>query len=114
LGIHFLAHRFELRAVCAGWAAPATAQLTKERENECHEIILKHMNVLVGMIKEAKPSGKCALANWLKNRTEEVMRMYDAEPEDCRKTDLGKNLDKTLKARIRQEAGMSKRHCRGK
>jgi hypothetical protein len=100
--------------VCAGWAMPAAAEMTKERESECNGIVLKYMGVLVGIIKEAKPTGKCAIANWLKNRNEEVLRMYSAEPEDCRKSDLGKNLDKTLKVRIRQEADMSKRHCRRK
>jgi cytochrome c556 len=100
--------------VCACGAVPAAAQMTKERESECQSMVLKYMSVLVGIIKESKPSGACALANWLKNRNEEVLRMYNAEPEDCRKTDLGKNLDKTLKVRISQEANMSKRHCRRK
>jgi hypothetical protein len=100
--------------LCVGWAVPAAAQMSKERESECQSMVLKYMSVLVGIIKESKPSGACALANWLKNRNEEVLRMYNAEPEDCRRTDLGKNLDKTLKVRISQEANMSKRHCRRK
>ena len=44
--------------------------------------------------------------------TKRYLRMYNTEPEECRKSDVGKNLDKTLKARISQEAGMTKRHCR--
>jgi hypothetical protein len=88
--------------------------MSKERESECSGINLKHMGLLVGVIKASKPTGACALANWLKNRYEEMSRMYGAEPEDCRNTEIGKKLDQTIKARIRQEAGMAKRHCRRK
>jgi hypothetical protein len=100
--------------VCVSWTLPAAAQMTKERESECQSLVLKYLSLLTDMIKESKPSGACALASWLKNRHEEQLRMYSAEPEDCRKTELGKNLDKTLKTRVRQETNMSKRHCRRK
>jgi hypothetical protein len=98
--------------LCVGWTLPAAAQMSKDRENECSGINLKHMGLLVGIIKESKPTGACALANWLKNRYEEISRMYGAEPEDCRKTEIGKKLDQTIKVRIHQEANMAKRHCR--
>jgi hypothetical protein len=61
---------------------------------------------------EAKPTGACPLARWAKNRHEEILRMYNEEPAECRTTDLGKNLEKTLKVWISQEDNMSKKHCR--
>jgi hypothetical protein len=97
--------------VCA-WSASAAAETPTD--TECRGIILKYMGLLVGITKEEKPPGACALANWLKNRYEEMSRMYGAEPEQCRNSEIGKKLDQTFKIRIRQEAGMSKRHCRRK
>jgi hypothetical protein len=98
--------------VCPAWAVPATAET--RMSNECLDVVSKYLNAMGGMLKEAKPSGACALANWAKNRFEELSRGYNAEPEECRKTDLGKNVEKTLKVRLRQETNMSKRHCRRK
>ena len=94
----------------AGWALPADAQ--QKVDNDCLDIVSKHLKVLTGTLSEAKPAGACALAKWAKTRHEEILRAYSAEPEDCRKSELGKNLEKTLKVRIRQETNMSKKHCR--
>jgi hypothetical protein len=98
--------------MCAGLALPAAAQT--KTESECLDIVSKHLDVLTGTLKEAKPTGACALANWAKNRHEEILRVYATEPDECRKSDLGKKVETTLKARIRQETNMAKRHCRRK
>jgi hypothetical protein len=79
-------------------AAPAGAQ--KKTEDECLDVISKYIEVLGGTLREAKPSGACALARWAKNRHEEILRMYNEEPAECKTTDLGKNLERTLKVRI--------------
>jgi hypothetical protein len=99
-----------LGLVSAGWTMPAHAQ--PKTETECFDVIEKYLKVLGDILKESKPSGACALAKQAKTRHEEVLRMYNTEPEECRKSDLGKNLDKTLKTRVSQEAGMVKRRCR--
>jgi hypothetical protein len=91
-------------------AAPAGAQ--KKTEDECLDVISKYIEVLGGTLREAKPSGACALARWAKNRHEEILRMYNEEPAECKTTDLGKNLEKTLKVRISQEDSASRRSCR--
>jgi hypothetical protein len=98
--------------VCAGLAVPAAAQT--KTENECLDIVSKHLHVMTDTLKESKPTGACALANWAKNRHEEILRVYSTEPEECRKSELGKKVETTLKARIRQETNMAKRHCRRK
>jgi hypothetical protein len=91
---------------------PANAQ--KKTEDECLDIIEKYLGVLAGTLRETKPTGACALARWGKDRHEEILRMYSQEPDECRATELGKNLEKTLKVRISQEDSQSKRHCRRK
>jgi hypothetical protein len=91
-------------------AAPAGAQ--KKTEDECLDVISKSIEVLGGTLREAKPSGACALARWAKNRHEEILRMYNEEPAECKTTDLGKNLERTLKVRISQEDSASRRSCR--
>lgn len=91
-------------------AAPAGAQ--KKTEDECLDVISKYIEVLGGTLREAKPSGACALARWAKNRHEEILRMYNEEPAECKTTDLGKNLERTLKVRISQEDSASRRSCR--
>jgi hypothetical protein len=91
-------------------AAPAGAQ--KKTEDECLDVISKYIEVLGGTLREAKPSGACALARWAKNRHEEILRMYNEEPAERKTTDLGKNLEKTLKVRISQEDSASRRSCR--
>jgi hypothetical protein len=93
-----------------GWTGPADAQ--QKTEIECLDIVSKYLKVLTGTLSEAKPTGACPLAKWAKNRNEEILRMYSQEPAECRTTDLGKNLDKTLKSRISEEDGMARRHCR--
>ena len=62
--------------------APAAAQ--KKTEDECLDIISKYVEVLGGTLREAKPSGACALARWGKNRHEEILRMYNEEPAECK------------------------------
>ena len=99
-----------LGLISAVWTMPAQAQ--PKSESECLDVIDKYIKVLMDTLKESKPTGACALAKHAKNRHEEILRMYNTEPEECRKSDVGKNLDKTLKTRISQEAGMTKRHCR--
>ena len=88
---------------------PAQAQKTS---NECLDIASKYLNVLGNLLKEPKPNGACALAKFLKGRHEEILKMYSAEPAECRASDLGKKLDNTLKTRVRQESNLAKRHCR--
>ncbi len=91
-------------------AVPVGAQ--EKSESECLDVISKYIEVLGGTLREAKPSGACALAMWAKNRHEEILRMYNAEPAECRTTDLGKNLEKTLKVRISQEDSARRKSCR--
>jgi hypothetical protein len=90
--------------------APAGAQ--QKTESECLDIADKYMAVLMGTLREAKPSGACALARFGKTRHEEILKMYSEEPAECRTTDLGKNLEKTLKVRISQEDREIKKSCR--
>jgi hypothetical protein len=94
----------------AGWTVPAHAQ--QKTESECLDVVDKYLKVLTGTLSEAKPTGACPLAKWAKNRHEEILRMDNQEPAECRTSDLGKNLEKTLKVRISQEDSMSKKHCR--
>ena len=101
---------FAMVLAIAGWTMPANAQ--QQADNDCLDVVSKYLKVLGGTLREAKPSGACALAKWAKNRHEEILRMYNEEPAECRTTDLGKNLEKTLKVRISQEDNNSKRSCR--
>jgi hypothetical protein len=89
---------------------PANAQ--QKTEDECLDIVSKYIEVLAGTLRETKPAGACPLARWAKTRHEEILRMYNEEPAECKTTDLGKNLERTLKVRISQEDSLSKRHCR--
>jgi hypothetical protein len=101
-----------LAAIAAIALSAAHANAEQKTEDECVDIVSKYIEVLGGTLREAKPSGACALARWSKNRHEEILRMYNAEPAECRTTDLGKNLEKTLKVRISQEDSASKKSCR--
>jgi hypothetical protein len=94
----------------AASTVPADAQ--QKTESECLDIMDKYMAVLMGTLREAKPSGACALARFGKTRHEEILKMYSEEPAECRTTDLGKNLEKTLKVRISQEDREIKKSCR--
>jgi hypothetical protein len=102
---------FAIVLTSTAWMTAAKAEGEKT-ESECLDIVDKYLKVLTGTLSEAKPSGACALAKWAKNRNEEILRMYSQEPNECRKSDLGKNLEKTLKVRISQEDRASKRDCR--
>jgi hypothetical protein len=94
----------------AASTVPAGAQ--QKTESECLDIMDKYMEALMGTLREAKPSGACALARFGKTRHEEILKMYNEEPAECRTTDLGKNLEKTLKVRISQEDSAIKKSCR--
>ena len=91
-------------------SVPAGAE--PKTESECLDIMDKYMKVLMDTLREAKPSGACALARWGKTRHEEILKMYNEEPAECRTNDLGKNLEKTLKVRINQEDREAKKSCR--
>jgi hypothetical protein len=88
---------------------PANAQ--QKTQDECVDVVSKYIEVLAGTLRETKPTGACPLARWAKTRHEEILRMYNEEPAECRTSDLGKNLERTLKVRISQEDRLSKRHC---
>jgi hypothetical protein len=89
---------------------PAGAE--PKTESECLDIMDKYMKVLMDTLREPKPSGACALAKFGKTRHEEILKMYNEEPAECRTTDTGKNLEKTLKVRISQEDREAKKSCR--
>ena len=95
--------------IAAGWSMPSYAE---KSESDCLDITQKYINALGGLLREAKPKGRCALAEFGKKRHEELLREYNTEPEECRKTDLGKNLEKTLKVRVSQESRLAKKYCR--
>ena len=103
-----------LTAVLATSVLTVPANAQKKTEDECLDIIEKYMGVLAGPLRETKPTGACALAKWGKDRHEEILRMYSQEPDECRTTELGKNLEKTLKVRISQEDSASRKSCRRK
>jgi hypothetical protein len=67
---------------------------------------------LGGLLSESKPSGRCPLAQWGVRRHNEILKMYNAEPDECKKTDLGKSLGKTLRSLISQHARDVRRYCR--
>jgi hypothetical protein len=93
----------------------AFAQEKKEEEKvDCLDVASKHVRAIGGTLREQKPSGRCALAKWAVQRHEELLRSFNTESEECRNTELGKNIDKTLKHRIREEARDRKRYCKGK
>jgi hypothetical protein len=101
---------FAVIVAIGGWTACANAE--EKKDADCMDMISKYIEVLGGTLREAKPSGACALAKWAKNRHEEILRMYNEEPAECKTTDLGKNLEKTLKVRISQEDREMKKSCR--
>lgn len=88
---------------------PAQAQKTT---NECLDIMSKYLNSLSNLLKEPKPNGACAVSKFLKGRQEDILKMYSAEPAECRSSELGKNLDNTLRTRVRQETNLVNKHCR--
>ena len=94
----------------AASTVPAGAE--QKTESECLDIMDKYMEALMNTLREAKPSGACALARFGKTRHEEILKMYSEEPAECRTSDLGKNLEKTLKVRISQEDSAIKKSCR--
>jgi hypothetical protein len=96
----------------AAWVAVAQAEEEGKSVSDCLDIVDKYIKVLTGVLSEPKPNGACALAKWGKSRHEEILRMYSQEPDWCRKSDIGKNLEKTLKVRVSQEDRASKRDCR--
>ena len=98
--------------IVLGLPMPSHAQ-AKDDDESCLDKMSKYTHVLVGTLREPKPRGECALSKWVIERHGEILRMYDAEPEECKKTDLGKNVERTVKSIIRQEtANLRKRSCR--
>ena len=93
--------------------AQQQAEEKKEEKIDCLDVIFKHTQALTdATIREQKPRGACALARWGVQRHEELLRSFNLEPEECRKSDLGKDLEKTLKTRISQENRERKRSCK--
>jgi len=92
----------------------ATAQDKKEEEKvNCLDVVSKHLHALTdATVREQKPRGACALARWGVQRHQELLKSFSIEPEECRKDELGKKVEDTLKSRIRDEIRMSKRHCK--
>jgi hypothetical protein len=91
----------------------AFAQEKEEEKVDCSSVVLKHLNALTdATVREQKPRGACALARWGVKRHQELLRSYGLEPEECRKSDLGKELEKTLKTRISQETRETKKSCK--
>ena len=92
----------------------AFAQDKKEDEKvNCLDVASKHLRALTdATVREQKPRGACALARWGVQRHEELLRAFSIEPEECRKDELGKKAEDTLKSRIRDETRMRKRHCK--
>ena len=91
----------------------AFGQEKKEEKVDCLDVVSKHLHALTdATVREQKPRGACALARWGVQRHEELMRAFSLEPEECRKDELGKKVEDTLKSRIRDETRMRKRHCK--
>src|SRR6266702_319678 len=58
----------------AASTVPAGAE--QKTESECLDIMDKYMEALMNTLREAKPSGACALARFGKTRHEEILKMY--------------------------------------
>ena len=99
-----------------GVMGAAFAQDSKKEEEEkvdCRTVVFKHLTALTdATIREQKPRGACALARWGVKRHQELLRSFNLEPEECRKSDLGKEHEKTLKIRISQETRETKKSCK--
>jgi hypothetical protein len=93
-------------------ALSTLASAQDKTEEECLDITEKHIRAMAANLREQKPSGRCALAKWSLQRHQEMLRAFSIEPEECRKSQLGKKLEDTLKSRIREETASSKRHCK--
>jgi hypothetical protein len=91
-----------------GLPTPSHAQ-AKDDDEDCLQKMSKYTGILVGTLSEPKPRGECALSAWVIQRHNEILRTYDAEPEECKKTELGKNVERTVKSVIRQETNNRRR-----
>jgi hypothetical protein len=97
------------------FASAAGAEENKEDEKaDCQSRVMKHVLSLGDLLREQKPKGNCAIARWSIERHEEKLRIFNAEPEECRKTDLGKKYVSTVKSVIGQEQRTLKRSCKRK
>jgi hypothetical protein len=96
-------------AVLVGVFATAAFAEEKKTERECDSIVTKHVIALADLLREPKPKGNCAIARWSIERHEEKLRIFGAEPDECKKTDLGKKFVSTVKSVIGQEQRTVKR-----
>ena len=83
-----------------------------QTQDECLDRISKLTFRLGDLLKESKPEGRCALAKWGVERHQELLKMYNLEPDACKKTDLGKKLRGTLQSLVQQQSRDRKRFCR--
>jgi hypothetical protein len=90
----------------------AFAQDKAEEKVDCDDIVSKHILGLGDLLHEKKPRGECAMARWSIERHEEKLRSFNLEPEECRKTDLGKKFVSTVRSVIGQEQRARKRSCK--
>ena len=85
---------------------------SKEVDRACLDKVSKHLMAMGNLMKEARPKGECAIAKWVIAKHTEILKMYGTEPEECRKTELGKKTQGALMSIIRQETSRRKRSCR--
>ncbi len=90
---------------CASTSASA-------QPTDCRDRIFKFTEVLTGLLEESKPSDRCGLAQWGVRRYNEILKMYNAEPAECKKTDLGKTAGTTIRSLANQYARERRRVCR--
>jgi hypothetical protein len=94
-------------AIGCATTSPASAELS-----DCDNRIIKFTGVLTGLIEESKPRDRCGLAQWGVRRYNEILKMYNAEPAECKKTDLGKTAGTTIRSLANQYARDRRRFCR--
>ena len=71
----------------------------------------KHIKVMTGHAQRSQACGRLRARQVGQDQHEEILRAYSAEPEKCRKGELGRRSQK-LEGANPQETNMSKKHCR--
>jgi hypothetical protein len=94
--------------LAAVFAEPTKAQT----QDECVDRISKLTFKLSDLLTESKPDGRCALAKWGVERHQELLKMYNLEPDACKKSNLGKKLRRTLQSLVNQHSRDRTRFCR--